>query len=119
MIEDAQKAVSEQKVVDEPVTVIVSGKGWVRARGGIGHDPALFTFKAGDALYGTFECRSVDTLLAFGSNGKVYSVPVAALPNGRGDGVPITTLVELSGGVPGKPVHILHYFASFRGVRVV
>jgi topoisomerase-4 subunit A len=112
LIEEAQKAVSEQKVVDEPVTVIVSGKGWVRARGGIGHDPALFTFKAGDTLYGAFECRSVDTLLAFGSNGKVYSVPVAALPNGRGDGVPITTLVELSGGVPGKPVHILQYYAG-------
>ena len=112
LIEEAQKAVAEQKVVDEPVTVIVSSKGWVRSRGGIGHDPAIFTFKAGDALYGAFECRSVDTLLAFGSNGKVYSVPVAALPNARGDGVPITTLVELSGGAAGKPVQILHYFAG-------
>ena len=37
-------------------------------------------FKAGDALYGTFECRSVDKLLVFGSNGRVYSVPVAQLP---------------------------------------
>jgi topoisomerase-4 subunit A len=112
LIEEAQRAVAEQKVVDEPVTVIVSSKGWVRARGGIGHDPALFTFKAGDAMYGAFECRTVDTLLAFGSNGKVYSVPVAALPNARGDGVPITTLVELSGAAPGKPVQILHYFVG-------
>ena len=107
VIEEAQKAVAEQKVVDEAVTVIISDKGWIRARTGIGHDPAQFTFKAGDTLHGAFECRTVDTLLGFGSNGKIYSVPVAALPNARGDGVPITTLVDLSGGA-----RILHYFAG-------
>ncbi|MES2076922.1 MAG: DNA topoisomerase IV subunit A [Pseudomonadota bacterium] len=107
LIEEAQKAVAEQKVVDEPVTVIISEKGWIRARTGIGHDAALFTFKAGDSLYGAFECRTVDSLLGFGSNGKVYSVPVAALPNARGDGVPITTLVDLTGGA-----RILHFYAG-------
>ncbi|MBB5367982.1 MULTISPECIES: DNA topoisomerase IV subunit A [unclassified Janthinobacterium] len=112
LIEEAQKAVAEQKVVDEPVTVIISEKGWVRARTGIGHDAAQFTFKAGDSLHGAFECRTVDTLLGFGNNGKIYSVPVAALPNARGDGVPITTLVDLSGGTPGNAIRILHYFAG-------
>lgn len=112
LIEEAQKAVLEQKVVDEPVTVIISEKGWVRARSGIGHDVAQFTFKAGDSLYGAFECRTVDTLLGFGDNGRVYSVPVAALPGARGDGVPITTLVDLSGGPGARPVRILHYFAG-------
>ncbi|MBJ7309645.1 DNA topoisomerase IV subunit A [Rugamonas sp. CCM 8940] len=107
LIEEAQKAVAEQKVVDEAVTVIISEKGWIRARTGIGHDAALFTFKAGDSLYGAFECRTVDTLLGFGSTGKVYSVPVAALPNARGDGVPITTLVDLGGGA-----RILHFYAG-------
>ncbi len=95
------------KVVDEPVTVVVSGSGWVRARGGHGHDPASFAFKAGDGLYGTFECRSVDTLLVFGSNGRVYSVPVAALPGGRGDGQPVTSLLELEAGT-----QLLYYFAG-------
>ena len=112
LIEEAQKAVAEQKVVDEPVTVIISEKGWVRARTGIGHDAAQFTFKAGDALHGAFECRTVDTLLGFGNNGKIYSVPVSALPNARGDGVPITTLCDMSGGTPGNAVRILHYFAG-------
>jgi topoisomerase-4 subunit A len=107
VIEEAQKAVVEQKVVDEPVTVIISEKGWIRARTGVGHDATQFTFKAGDALYGAFECRTVDNLLAFGSNGKVYSVPVAALPNARGDGVPVTTLIDLATGA-----RILHYFAG-------
>ena len=112
LIEEAQRAAVEQKVVDEPVTVIVSEKGWVRARTGIGHDIAQFTFKAGDSLHGAFECRTVDTLLGFGDNGKIYSVPVAALPGARGDGVPVTTLVDLSGGAGGRPVRILHYFAG-------
>jgi topoisomerase-4 subunit A len=114
LIEEAQKAVAEQKVIDEPVTVIISEKGWVRARTGVGHDPAQFTFKASDSLYGAFECRTVDTLLGIGDNGKVYSVPVAALPGARGDGVPITTLVDLSGGV-----RILHYFAGNAETRLL
>ena len=119
LIEEAQKAAVEQKVVDEPVTVIISEKGWVRARTGIGHDIAQFTFKAGDSLYGAFECRTVDSLLGFGDNGKVYSVPVAALPGARGDGVPITTLADLSGGSDGRPVRILHYFAGPASTRLM
>ena len=119
LIEEAQKAVVEQKVVDEPVTVIISEKGWVRARTGIGHDIAQFTFKASDSLHGAFECRTVDSLLGFGDNGKIYSVPVAALPGARGDGVPITTLVDLSGGADGRPVRILHYFAGPATTRLM
>ena len=107
LIEEAQKASIEQKVIDEPVTVVVSEKGWVRARTGHDHDPAQFSFKAGDKLYGTFECRTVDNLLVFGSNGRVYSVAVSALPGARGDGVPVTTLIDLAAGT-----RILHYFAG-------
>ncbi|HZW19871.1 DNA topoisomerase IV subunit A [Noviherbaspirillum sp.] len=107
LIEEAERASVEQKVLDEPVTVVISQKGWVRARNGHGHDPAQFGFKAGDGLYGTFECRTVDTLLAFGSNGRIYSVPVSALPGARGDGVPVTTLVEVASGT-----RLLHYFAG-------
>ncbi|RZA36007.1 MAG: DNA topoisomerase IV subunit A, partial [Lysobacteraceae bacterium] len=114
LIEEAERAVAEQKVIDEPVTVIVSEKGWVRARTGIGHDPAQFTFKAGDSLHQAFECRTVDSLIGIGSNGKTFSVPVAALPGARGDGVPITTLVDLSGGV-----RILHYFAGSPDTRLL
>ncbi|TXI81047.1 MAG: DNA topoisomerase IV subunit A, partial [Cupriavidus sp.] len=81
--------------------------GWVRTRQGHGHDPQQFTFKAGDALYATFECRTVDVLLAFGTNGRVYTVPVNGLPGGRGDGVPLTTLIELAPGT-----QIAHTFAG-------
>jgi topoisomerase-4 subunit A len=107
LIEAAEKAVVEQKIIDEPVTVVISEKGWVRARTGHGHDAAQFTFKAGDGMYGAFECRTVDNVLAFGSNGRIYSVPVAALPGARGDGVPITTLIDLASGS-----HLVHYFTG-------
>ncbi|MEI7515060.1 MAG: DNA topoisomerase IV subunit A [Betaproteobacteria bacterium] len=107
LIQEQKKAVAEVKVVDEPVTVVVSDKGWVRTRTGHGHEASSFAFKAGDALYGTFECRSVDTLLAFGSNGRVYSVAVSLLPGGRGDGQPLTSLIELESGT-----QVLHYFAG-------
>ena len=107
LIQTEKKVVAEIKVVDEPVTVVISSKGWVRARNGHGHEAGSFAFKAGDGLYGTFECRTVDTLIVFGSNGRVYSVPVASLPGARGDGQPITTLIELESGT--QP---LYYFAG-------
>ena len=107
LIQEEKKAVAEVKVVDEPVTVVISEKGWVRARQGHGHDATSFAFKAGDGLYGTFECRTVDQLIVFGTNGRVYSVPVAALPGARGDGQPITTLIDLETGT--QPAH---YFAG-------
>ncbi|MBC5766348.1 DNA topoisomerase IV subunit A [Ramlibacter sp. GTP1] len=107
LIQAEKKAVAEVKVVDEPVTVVVSQKGWVRARQGHGHDASSFAFKAGDGLYGTFECRTVDTLLAFGSNGRVYSVPVSVLPGARGDGQPVTTFIDLESGT-----QLVHYFAG-------
>ena len=98
VIQEEKKAIAEAKVIDEPVTVIVSEKGWVRARQGHGHDPQQFAFKAGDSLYSVFECRTTDPLLGFGSNGRVYTVPVSDLPGARGDGAPLTSLVNLAAG---------------------
>jgi topoisomerase-4 subunit A len=110
LIQEEKKAVAEVKVVDEPVTVVVSEKGWVRARTGHGHEASVFAFKSGDGLYGTFECRTVDTFIAFGSNGRIYSVPVSVLPGARGDGQPVTTLVDLEAGT-----QLLHYVAGPAG----
>ena len=111
LIQAEKKAVLEVKVLDEPVTVVVSSKGWIRARTGHGHDAASFAFKEGDGLYSCFECRTVDTLLVFGSAakgvGRVYSVAVSLLPGSRGDGQPITTLIELESGT-----QLQHYFAG-------
>jgi len=107
LIQAEKKTVVEVKVIDEPITVVVSLKGWVRGLKGHEVDAAALAFKAGDALYGTFACRSIDSLLVFGSNGRVYSTPVAQLPGGRGDGQPITALIDLESGT--QPAH---YFAG-------
>ncbi|QGZ54147.1 DNA topoisomerase IV subunit A [Paraburkholderia acidiphila] len=107
LIQQEKRASFEARVVDEPVTVVVSQKGWVRALKGHGLDTQGFTFKAGDGLYAAFQCRTPDMLIAWGSNGRVYSVSIANLPGGRGDGVPVTSLIELEAGT-----HLLHYFAA-------
>ncbi|MBU3561422.1 DNA topoisomerase IV subunit A [Polynucleobacter hallstattensis] len=98
LIQEDKRAVAETKVLDEPVTVIVSQKGWVRVRQGHEHDATQFAFKAGDALYATFECRTVDVMQGFGSDGRVYTVPVSELPGARGDGSPLTSFVNLAAG---------------------
>ncbi|UVH59697.1 DNA topoisomerase IV subunit A [Variovorax paradoxus] len=131
LIQAEKRAVAEVKVVDEPVTVIVSQKGWVRAQKGWASEkaagngangekgaPPEYSFKSGDSLYGAFECRSVDTLLVFGSakdkSVRVYTVPVASLPGARGDGQPVTTLIELDAGT-----HVTHFFAGPVGASVL
>ncbi|MDM0042211.1 DNA topoisomerase IV subunit A [Variovorax sp. J22G21] len=124
LIQAEKRAVAEVKVVDEPVTVIVSQKGWVRAQKGWASERAAgapapeYSFKSGDALYGAFECRTVDTLLVFGTakdkGVRVYTVPVASLPGGRGDGQPVTTLIDLDSGT-----HVAHYFAGPLGANLL
>lgn len=107
LIEAAEKAAVEARQVEEPVTVIISAKGWVRARQGHGHDARQFSFKTGDELAGAHEVKTTDQLYALASNGRVYSIPVAGLPSARGDGVPVTSFVELEAGS-----QILHAFAA-------
>ncbi|MCH7345797.1 DNA topoisomerase IV subunit A [Pelomonas sp. CA6] len=114
VIQEEKRAVAEVRIVDEPVTVVVSLKGWVRALKGHEVDPAALSFKSGDSLYGVFPCRSVDPLIVLGSNGRVYSVAVATLPGGRGDGQPITTLIDLEPGT-----QIAHYLAASPTQRLV
>ena len=112
LIKVAERAVMEVRVLDEPVTVIVSQKGWLRARQGHGHDASQFNFKASDDCYGVFECRSTDTLIALGSNGRVYSVAVSGLPSARGDGAPVTSMIDLA---PGSQIeHMLAASAESR-----
>ena len=112
LIQADKRAVAEVRVVDEPVTVVISQKGWVRAQKGWARDranaaPTDYSFKSGDSLYAAFECRSVDTLLVFGSNGRVYTVAVASLPGARGDGQPVSSLIELESGT-----QLAHFFAG-------
>ena len=107
VIEESEKAVIETPIIDEPVTVIFSRKGWVRSRQGWEVDPATLSFKEGDALLSLIKCRTVDPVVFLDSRGRAYSVEASQLPPARGDGVPASSLVEVQDGA-----HILFCLAG-------
>jgi len=83
---------------DEPVTVILSKAGWLRSRQGHGVALESIGYKTGDAAFAVFETRTTWSLVLLDTNGRAYTLPVAAIPGGKGDGVPLTTLIELQDG---------------------
>ncbi|WP_301101453.1 DNA topoisomerase IV subunit A [Propionivibrio sp.] len=91
-------------VADEPVTLIVSEKGWARVRQGHGLDLSGVTFKDGDGPGSTHECRSVDSLVILSTEGRAYTVPIASLPDGRGMGTPLPSFIDIGAG---KIAHVL------------
>jgi len=97
LIKAAERATVERTVVEEPVTVILSKKGWIRARTGHGLDVAQLSFKDGDALLQTLECKTTDPVTVLSGSGKSFSISAADVPSGRGDGAHVNTLVN-SGG---------------------
>jgi topoisomerase-4 subunit A len=94
LIKADERTSIERAVVEEPITVILSKKGWVRGRAGHGVDMESVNFKDGDARYMELECKTTDMLTVLASGGKAFSVDAAALPSGRGDGAPMNTLIN-------------------------
>ncbi|MBB2175896.1 DNA topoisomerase IV subunit A [Gluconacetobacter johannae] len=89
--------VSVVEAVDrEPLTLILSARGWVKTVRGHGIDPAAQKFKEGDGFRLAVECQSTDRLCFFATDGRAFTLRAADLPRGRGDGQPIRLLVELS-----------------------
>ena len=80
----------------EPITVILSEKGWIRAVKGHVSDGAELKFKESDRLKLLLPCQTTDQLCLFGTNGRAYTVRAADLPRGRGDGQAVRLLVELT-----------------------
>lgn len=91
-------SVAETQIADEPVTVIVSKNGWMRARNGHGLDLSALQYKAGDAALAIIETRTVWPLVLLDSVGRTYSIRISELPTGRGDGVPMSSLLDLARG---------------------
>jgi topoisomerase-4 subunit A len=94
LIKPAGRAQIERRVVEEPITVILSQKGWIRGRTGHGLDLSSLTFKDGDALLQTLECKTTDPVIVLAASGKTYTIDAAAIPTGRGDGSPVNALVN-------------------------
>ena len=99
LIEEAQVVQAEPMVADEPVTVVLSQKGFLRTRQGHGHDCSLLSYKVGDAFDQAVECRSVDDISFLTDTGRVYTCKVSAIPGGRGDGLPISSFFDLDKGM--------------------
>jgi topoisomerase-4 subunit A len=86
----------EQAMVErEPVTVILSEKGWIRAIKGHQNEIEKLQFKAGDSLYRAITAQSTDKILIFASNGKFFTLEASALPGGRGHGEPVRLMIDL------------------------
>jgi len=79
----------------EPITVVCSQMGWIRAMTGHIDLTRELKFKDGDATRFVFHAETTDRLLAFGSNGRFYTISAANLPGGRGMGEPLRLMVDL------------------------
>jgi topoisomerase-4 subunit A len=88
-------AIEEAFVEREPVTVVVSDKGWVRTLKGHVADLSGLTFKTDDQLGSAFFAETTSKLLLFATNGRFYSLDVAKLPGGRGHGEPIRMFIDM------------------------
>lgn len=82
----------------EPITVILSEKGWIRALKGHTNDVAAVNFKSDDRLKLHFTCETTDKLLLVSTGGKVYTLGADKLPGGRGHGEPVRIMVEIEEG---------------------
>ncbi|HEY7232199.1 MAG TPA: DNA topoisomerase IV subunit A [Pseudolabrys sp.] len=90
-----EAAIEEAMVVREPITVVVSEKGWIRALRGHVSDMSGVTFKTDDALKFSFPTETTAKVLIFGSNGRVYTIEASKLPGGRGHGEPVRLFIDL------------------------
>ncbi|MET0889236.1 MAG: DNA topoisomerase IV subunit A [Stenotrophomonas maltophilia] len=87
----AAQAIDETELVpSEPMTVVLSEKGWIRAAKGHDMDPATLSYRDGDALLGSVRARSTQQVAFLDSEGRAYSTLIHTLPSARGNGEPLT-----------------------------
>ena len=91
---DADAAI-EALIVKEPITVILSDKGWIRAAKGRVDDPSELKFKEGDKLAFLVEGQTTDKLLIFASDGRFFTLGCDKLPIARGHGEPLRLMIDL------------------------
>ncbi|MEO1658847.1 MAG: DNA topoisomerase IV subunit A [Pseudomonadota bacterium] len=82
----------------EPVTIVISEKGWCRTLKGHTEDPGTIKYKDGDKERFVLNAQTSDKIYAFATNGKSYTLAVSELPGGRGQGEPIRLIIDLGAG---------------------
>jgi topoisomerase IV subunit A len=90
-----EAAIEEAMVVREPITVVVSEKGWIRALRNHVTDLSGVTFKTDDSLKFAFPTETTAKVMVFGSNGRFYTLDASKLPGGRGHGEPVRLFIDL------------------------
>ncbi len=93
--EHDEAAIEEAMVIREPITVVVSQKGWIRALKGTVTDLSGVAFKADDGLRFAFPAETTSKCLIFATNGRFYTLDAAKLPGGRGHGEPVRLFIDL------------------------
>ena len=88
-------ATLEALVAREPITIIVSERGWIRAAKGRIEDPRSLAFKEGDKLAFAVPAETTDKLLLFASDGRFFTLPCDKLPSARGQGEPLRLMIDL------------------------
>lgn len=94
-IDEAAEVPLDILVEKEPVTVVLSEKGWIRAMKGHAENGSKLTYKDGDKADFVLHAMTTDKLVLFASNGRAYTLEVAKLPGGRGHGEPVRLLIDL------------------------
>lgn len=95
MPDTADIDLTQAMVEREPVTVVISKKGWIRALKGHVQDLSTLSFKGDDGLRTAFFSETTAKILVMATNGKVFTLEAAKLPGGRGFGDPIRLMIEL------------------------
>jgi topoisomerase-4 subunit A len=93
--EHDEAAIEEAMAVREPITVVVSEKGWIRALRGHVSDLSGVTFKADDSLKFAFPAETTSRCMIFATNGRFYTIDCSKLPGGRGHGEPVRLFIEI------------------------
>ncbi|MCO5154207.1 MULTISPECIES: DNA topoisomerase IV subunit A [unclassified Shinella] len=89
------EAIQQAMIEKEPVTVVISEKGWIRALKGHIADTSGLQFKEGDALKVAFPAQTTDKVLIMTTGGKVFTLGADKLPGGRGHGEPLRIMVDM------------------------
>ncbi len=109
-----EDAFTEALVEREPITVVVSAKGWVRALKGHVQDLSGLQFKADDSLAHAFFAETTSRIMVFASNGRFYTLEASKLPGGRGHGEPLRLMVEFE-----QDAEIVRVFTHQPGGRLL
>jgi topoisomerase IV subunit A len=89
------EAALEAMIVREPITIILSERGWIRAAKGRVEDPSELKFKEGDKLQFLVPAETTDKLLIFASDGRFFTLACDKLPGARGHGEPLRLMIDL------------------------